>query len=164
MENDIFENNIAIIIPQDGKEIVVPEKQEEKFHYETFNRINKKIIPGIIDDLIIDIRAFSGYNLIVIAAAKNYAVFMKTHNLQVSNEIYLSVPSKVTKEQYESINNMLQKLKNTIIYVFVCEKNEVDVVFTKPIASYVMNTKYETKYLDDIKEISIVDLKSNYHK
>lgn len=157
MENDIFENNIAIIIPQDGKEIIVPEKKEEKFHYETFDRINKNIVPGIIDDLIIDKKAFSGYNLIVIAAAKNYAVFISTHNLQVSNELYLSVPSKVTQEQYESINNMIQKLKDKIIYVFVCEKNEVDVVFTKTIASYVMNTEYEVKYLDDIKEVSIIE-------
>lgn len=157
MENDIFENNIAIIIPQDGKEIIVPKKKEEKFHYETFDRINKNIVPGIIDDLIIDKKAFSGYNLIVIAAAKNYAVFINAHNLKVSNELYLSVPSKVTQEQYESINNMIQKLKDKIIYVFVCEKNEVDVVFTKPIASYVMNTEYEVKYLDDIKEISIIE-------
>ena len=154
----IFNDNIAIIIPQDGKEIIVPKKNDEQFHYELFERINKDIIPGITDDLIIDIRAFSGYNLITIAAAKNYAVFIKTNNLQVSNELYLSVPSKVTQEQYDSINNTLKRLKNAIIYVFVCEKKEkVDVVFTKPIASYVMNTEYEVKYLDDIKEVSVIE-------
>ena len=163
MNNNLFEDNIAVIISKDGKEIVVPEKQEEKFHYETFDRINKEIIPGIIDDLIIDIRAFSGYNLSVITAAKDYAIFMKINNQINTNELYLAVPDKVTKQQYETINNILKELKDNIIYVFVCENNEkIDYVFTNSIASYLMNK--EEKSLDEIKEVSIIDLKSNYHK
>lgn len=163
MNNNLFKDNIAVIISKDGKEIVVPEKQEEKFHYETFNRINKEIIPGIIDDLIIDIRAFSGYNLSVITAAKDYAIFMKINNQINTNELYLAVPDKVTKQQYEAINNILKELKDNIIYVFVCENNEkIDYVFTNSIASYLMNK--EEKSLDEIKEVSIIDLKSNYHK
>ena len=163
MNSYIFKDNIAVIISKDGKEIVVPEKQEEKFHYETFDRINKEIVPGIIDDLIIDIRAFSGYNLSVITAAKDYAIFMKINNQINTNELYLAVPDKVTKHQYETINNILKELKDNIIYVFVCEKNEkIDYVFTNSIASYLMNK--EEKNLDEIKEVSIVDLKSNYHK
>ena len=163
MNNNLFKDNIAVIISKDGKEIVVPEKQEEKFHYETFNRINKEIIPGIIDDLIIDIRAFSGYNLSVITAAKDYAIFMKINNQINTSELYLAVPDKVTKQQYETINYFLKELKDNIIYVFVCENNEkIDYVFTNSIASYLMNK--EEKSLDEIKEVSIIDLKSNYHK
>ena len=163
MNNNLFEDNIAVIISKDGKEIVVPEKQEEKFHYETFDRINKEIIPGIIDDLIIDIRAFSGYNLSVITAAKDYAIFMKINNQINTSELYLAVPDKVTKQQYETINYFLKELKDNIIYVFVCENNEkIDYVFTNSIASYLMNK--EEKSLDEIKEVSIIDLKSNYHK
>ena len=163
MNNNLFKDNIAVIISKDGKEIVVPEKQEEKFHYETFNRINKEIIPGIIDDLIIDIRAFSGYNLSVITAAKGYAIFMKTNNQINTNELYLAVPDKVTKQQYETINYFLKELKDNIIYIFIFEKNEkIDYVFTNSIASYLMNK--EEKSLDEIKEVSIADLKSNNKK
>lgn len=163
MNNNLFKDNIAVIISKDGKEIIVPEKKEEKFHYETFDRINKKIIPGIIDDLIIDIRAFSGYNLSVITAAKDYAIFMKINNQINTKELYLAVPDKVTKQQYETINNILKELKDNIIYVFVCENNEkIDFVFSSSIASYLMNK--EEKSLDEIKEVSIVNLKSNYHK
>ena len=90
MNNNLFKDNIAVIISQDGKEIIVPEKKEEKFHYETFDRINKETIPGIIDDLMIDIRAFSGYNLSLITAAKDYAIFMKINNQINTNELYLA--------------------------------------------------------------------------
>ena len=163
MNNNLFKDNIAVIISQDGKEIIVPEKKEEKFHYETFDRINKEIIPGIIDDLMIDIRAFSGYNLSLITAAKDYAIFMKINNQINTNELYLAVPYKVTKQQYETINKILKELKDNIIYVFVCENNEkIDYVFSSSIASYLMNK--EEKSLDEIKEVSIVDLESNYHK
>ena len=162
MNNSIFKDYIAVIISQDGKEIFVPERKEEKIHYETFDRINKEIIPGIIDDLIIDIRAFSGYNLSVITAAKDYAIFMKTNNQIKTNELYLAVQSKITKQQYETINNILKELKENILYVFVCEKNEIDYVFSSSIASYLMNK--EEKNLDEIKEITIVDLERNYHK
>ena len=163
MNNNLFKDNIAVIISQDGKEIIVLEKKEEKFHYETFDRINKETIPGIIDDLMIDIRAFSGYNLSLITAAKDYAIFMKINNQINTNELYLAVPYKVTKQQYETINKILKELKDNILYVFVCEKNEkIDYVFTNSIASYLMNK--EEKTLDEIKEVSIVDLESNYHK
>ena len=72
----------------------------------------------------IDIRAFSGYNLSLITAAKDYAIFMKINNQINTNELYLAVPYKVTKQQYETINKILKELKDNIIYVFVCEKNE----------------------------------------
>lgn len=125
-------DNVAIIINSNGEKCYLKEKKDEDFHYQAFERINKEIIPGIIDDLIIDPRAYSGYNLAIITAAKKYAIIMRLI-LKNTNDLILAVPSEITQEQHDAINELLKTLKNNAIYLYVCEKiDNLDYIFVTP--------------------------------
>lgn len=153
-------NNAAIIISPDGTEQLLKLK-EETFHYQLFERINNEVIPGILDDLTIDPRAYSGYNLAVITASKDYTIIMKWNLNKRSKDVILAIPSELTKNQYDRVNEILKELKDIAVYLFVCEKpNELDHVFITPKTSYIM-TYQEDKSLEKIKEISIIEYKIN---
>lgn len=163
MRKYLFEQNIATIISPSGIINNIDERKEEEYHYQTFERINRDIIPGIIDDLVIDHRAFSGYNLSLIMSAKKYVVFMKT-SPERKDELFLTIPSKITLEQYQNTKSIMKLLKEATLYVYICENNEdVDILFSNYIASYLMK-KNKEKNIDSIKEIKIVDQKKNLIK
>lgn len=157
-------NNAAIIISPDGTQINVKEKQEETLHYQLFERINNEIIPGIIDDLVIDLRAYSGYHLSLITASKEYIIIMKWNLNKKSNDFILAIPPEITKEQHDKINNILKELKEKAVYLFVCENNgKTNHLFPSPKVSYHMSYQ-EEKSIDEINEISIIEQKNNYSK
>lgn len=118
-KDDYFEENIVTIIRQDGDIVNVKRNNNEEYHYQVFKRITDKIIPNLLDDLLLSIESYSGFDLSYTSAAKGNVVFMQS-DFRSTKTIFLSVPNKITKEQQESTENILKKTKSKLLYIVVC--------------------------------------------
>lgn len=78
MENNqtVFNKNSLLVIDEFGSIYKVPDKKDDFYHWEVFQRLDNEVIPNILEGYLKDMEASCGLDLSSFIAAKGYTVFL----------------------------------------------------------------------------------------
>lgn len=118
IDKNIFNENISVIVEPDGNEVNIVRKNAEGFHFQLIKRINKEIMPGILNLFPQDIRNYTGYEIACILTSIKYAIIMPVNIYQKGN-MFLTIPEDASPEQLKSLENLMKYLEEDILYVII---------------------------------------------
>lgn len=115
--NNYFDKYAVAIIPPDGNTINVEKIPEEKYHYQTFKRINRKILP--FKEGWYTKNNISGYDFAQDIAIKGYVVLLPIGPTKMGTFI-LMMPNEITEKQYNEIEKLLPNINDSNLYAITC--------------------------------------------
>ena len=116
-EKNYFDENAVAIIPPDGNTINVEKIPEEKYHYQTFKRINRKILP--FKEGWYTKNNISGYDFAQDIAVKGYVVLVPISPNKMDTCV-LMMPNVITEKQFSEIERLLPSVNDSNLYAITC--------------------------------------------
>ena len=151
-QNNYFEENAVAIIPPDGNTINVEKIKEEKYHYQTFKRVNRKILH--FKDGWYTKNNISGYDFAQDIAIKGYVVLLPISPKKMETFV-LMMPNVITKKQIDEIEKLLPNVNESNLYAITCWLTNKKKLIKK--VNFVQNNYAKTIYR--VLDIGVLDYK-----
>lgn len=111
MENNqtVFNKNSLLVIDEFGSIYKVPDKKDDFYHWEVFQRLDNEVIPNILEGYLKDMEASCGLDLSSFIAAKGYTVFWP-YAIGDPSIMIITTPRIPTNSQTKQIKKYLNYL------------------------------------------------------
>ena len=146
-----FYENVSIIVEPNGNEIDVKRISYEAFHFQLIKRIDREIMPGIIDAFPQDIRNYTGYEIACLTSLKD-AIIIPV-NLYQKGIMLLAVSEDASPEQLKTLENLMKYLHQDFLYLIVTRKNENVIPDVINAYQFPNNTKKTLAFVSELKNI-----------
>lgn len=115
-KKDIFEDNVLIVIKENGEIIYLPRIEGEVDHHESYGRL-AELIPGLLDGFQMELKASPGFELANHTAATGRAVIWHSIIQDIDNSMFIvTLPKPLSDKTALALPSVLPYLKDREVY------------------------------------------------
>lgn len=118
--HNLFEENCIVLIDNQGKVTVLPRKEGERNHCESYLRL-KQLVPGILDGFQGEL--WNGFDPANYIAANGTVVLWST-DVQIAELIAVTIPETTSNKTNETLTKILPILQDYMVCVNTAHFND----------------------------------------